>query len=95
MVLVVVIAVGSVIVVVGSTSADCYYRRPSTCYLLRAYAYQARTARQLEGSYLCLLSTCYLLPAYQARTARQLEGAALLALARYEEARLSSRSKKT
>ena len=49
----------------------------------------------LASVYYFLLTAYYLLRAYQARTARQLEGAALLALARYEEARLSSSSKKT
>ena len=50
----------------------------------------------LASVYYFLLTAAYhLLRAYQARTARQLEGAALLALARYEEARLSSSSKKT
>ena len=43
----------------------------------------------LASVYYFLLTAYYLLRAYQARTARQLEGAALLALARYEEARLS------
>ena len=41
----------------------------------------------LASVYYFLLTADHLLRAYQARTARQLEGAALLALARYEEAR--------